>query len=79
MLHNTRKRGDAAVSQTADWLNLAPAQVRTAVRYYSEFPQEIDERIRRNQEDSAAAEAIWKREQASAHTASPKAGLPASS
>lgn len=64
VVRNTRKRGEAAAVQAAGWLNLSPAQVRTAVRYYSEFPQEIDERIRRNQDESAAAEAAWKRERA---------------
>ena len=64
VLRNTSKRGEAAVVQAAEWLNLSPVQVRAAVRYYGEFPQEIDERIRRNQEDSAAAEAAWKRERA---------------
>jgi hypothetical protein len=64
VVRNTGRRGDAAVDQAAEWLDLSQAQVRAAVRYYSEFPQEIDERIRRNQEESAAAEAAWKRERA---------------
>jgi hypothetical protein len=64
VVRNTRRRGETAVTTAAAWLNLTPAQVRTAVRYYSEYPDEIDERIRRNQEESAAAETPWKRERA---------------
>lgn len=64
VVRNTRRRGETAVAQAAEWLNLSLAQVRAAARYYSEFPQEIDERIRRNQEESAAAETAWKRERA---------------
>jgi hypothetical protein len=57
-------RGEQAVLDTAELLNLTELQVRTAVRYYSDYPKEIDERIRRNVEDADAAEAAWRREQA---------------
>lgn len=59
-----KARGDAAVAMAADLLNLAESQVRTAVRYYAAYPDDIDERIRRNVEEADAAEAAWKREQA---------------
>jgi hypothetical protein len=55
--------GDAAVQAAADWGSLSVGQVRTAVRYYSEYPDDIDERIRRNVEEADAAEAAWRREQ----------------
>lgn len=58
------KRGKQAIQATAELLNLTVLQVRTAVRYYSEYPEEIDERIRRNVEGADAAEAAWRREQA---------------
>lgn len=58
------KRGEQAIQATAELLNLTVLQVRTAVRYYSEHPEEIDERIRRNVEGADAAEAAWRREQA---------------
>lgn len=63
VVKNLRGRS-AAISQASRALDLTPDQVRMAVRYYSEFPDEIDERIRRNQREAAAAEAAWKREQA---------------
>lgn len=59
-----KARGDAAVTATADLLDLTEAQVRIAVRYYAAYSDEIDERIRRNAEEADAAEAAWKREQA---------------
>lgn len=59
-----RAKGDEAVAEAADLLNLTELQMRTAVRYYSDYPEEIDERILRNIEDADAAEAAWRREQA---------------
>lgn len=59
-----KARGDAAVAATADLLDLEESQVRIAVRYYAAYPDEIDERIKRNVEEADAAEAAWKREQA---------------
>ena len=56
-------RGEDAIRATAEWANLTEAQVRTAIRYYSQFREEIDERIRRNEEEADAAEAAWRREQ----------------
>ena len=63
-LKSGKSRGEAAVGATAKLLDLTEAQVRAAVRYYAAYPDEIDERIRRNVEDADAAEAAWKREQA---------------
>lgn len=54
--------GDDAVRAAAEWANLTPAQVRAAVRYYAEYDDEIDERIRRNIEEADAAEEQWRRE-----------------
>jgi hypothetical protein len=55
--------GEEAVNSAAEWGNLMPMQVRSAIRYYSEYPDEIDERVRRNLEEADAAEAAWRREQ----------------
>ncbi len=57
-------RGEKAIAATAELLDLTDLQVRTAVRYYGAYPEEIDERIRRNVEEADAAEAAWRREQA---------------
>jgi hypothetical protein len=54
--------GDAALVAAAEWGSLTPMQVRAAARYYAEYRQEIDERIRRHVEEADAAEAQWRRE-----------------
>ena len=55
--------GEDAVRATAEWGSLTVAQVRTAVRYYAEYREEIDERIARNVEEADATEERWRREQ----------------
>lgn len=55
--------GDAAIEATAAWGDLTPAQVRTAIRYYAEYRDEVDERVRRHLEEADAAEQAWHREQ----------------
>jgi hypothetical protein len=57
-------RGEGAIAAAAELLELTELQVRTAVRYYGAYPEEIDERIRRNVEEADEAEAAWRREQA---------------
>jgi hypothetical protein len=63
-LKSGKARGEEAITATAELLNLTDSQVRTAVRYYGAFPDEIDRRISLNTEDADEAEAAWKREQA---------------
>ncbi len=63
-LKSGRARGEGAVSATAELLDLTESQVRTAVRYYGAFTDEIDRRIALNSEDADEAEAAWQREQA---------------
>lgn len=63
-LKSGKARGEEAIASTAELLNLTDTQVRTAVRYYSAFTDEIDRRISLNTEDADEAEAAWRREQA---------------
>lgn len=56
-------RGEAAIAATADLLALAEFEIRIALRYYADFPEDVDERIRRNVEEADAAEAAWRRAQ----------------
>jgi len=63
-LKSGEARGEQAIAATAELLNLTDSQVRTAVRYYSAFPDEIDQRISLNTADADEAEAAWKCEQA---------------
>lgn len=63
-LRTAPETGDEAIAATADLLNLTEHQVRTGLRYYAAFPEEIDERIARNFDGADEAEAAWRREQA---------------
>lgn len=56
-------RGEAAIVATAEWAALTIDQVRTAIRYYAEFPGDVDDRIRRNFDETEEAEARLRREQ----------------
>jgi hypothetical protein len=64
VLKGAPERDEAAISHTADYLNLPLAHVRSAVGYYAAYPAEIDMWIARNDEEAEAAEAAWRREQA---------------
>lgn len=59
--HGTSLTGEKAVAATARWGNLTPAQVRVAVRYYAEYRDEIDERIRLNREEAERQRRSWER------------------
>ncbi len=63
LLDSSPKHGDSAVTETAEFMDLSEVQVRTAVRYYASFPEDIDQRIKENTEGSKAAEVVWQREQ----------------
>jgi hypothetical protein len=61
--------GGDLIAVTAEYLNLAVTQVEAGVRYYADYPEDIDERITANTEGSAEAEAAWLREQAASREA----------
>lgn len=63
VLRGSGKKGDAAIRHTAKWLNLGQDRVRAAVAYYASHRREIDDWIRRNDEEAEAAESAWLREQ----------------
>ncbi len=63
-LKSGKERGEEAISATVDLFNLTDSQVRTAVRYYGAFTDEVDQRVALNTEDADEAEAAWQREQA---------------
>jgi uncharacterized protein (DUF433 family) len=62
--------GEQAIAATAEWGNLTHAQVRTAVRYYGDFREEIDERIAHNTQEAERQHAAWERAQAALAEAS---------
>jgi hypothetical protein len=55
---------DALVSATAEALGLSERKVRVAVRYYTAYRDEIDERIAANREAADEAERAWQAEHA---------------
>jgi hypothetical protein len=62
-LQNSGEKGERAIGVTAEWGSLSRAQVRTAVRYYADHRDEVDERIRLNREDADREYAAWQRAQ----------------
>lgn len=62
-VRNLRSRGERAVRETARQLNLTPAQVETALQYYADHPDEIEDRISLDEEEADRAEAAWRRRQ----------------
>jgi hypothetical protein len=63
VLKGSGKKREAAIGHAAEWLGLRPDQVRAALGYYADHQREVDEWIRRNDEEAQAAEAAWQREQ----------------
>jgi hypothetical protein len=59
-----RERGNRAVAVTARALGLTSLQVETALGYYADHPDEVDDRVRVDEEYAERAEAAWKRRQA---------------
>lgn len=56
-------KGERAVPRTARLLKLSPGQVEAALRYYADYPAEIDDRIQLDEEEAQRAEAAWRRRQ----------------
>jgi hypothetical protein len=63
VVRNVEAGGEAAVTEAAEWLSLAREQVDIAVRYYSEYPDEVDRWIDRVDEEARRAQQIWERRQ----------------
>lgn len=63
-LRGTGLASDAAIQATAEWGALTQSQVRTAVRYYADFQDEVDERIELGRREAERLHAAYAREQA---------------
>lgn len=63
VLKGSGKKREAAIRHAAEWLGLRADQVRAALGYYASHQREVDEWIRRNDEEAEAAESAWQREQ----------------
>lgn len=58
-LKETGLGGEQAIAATAEWGNLSHAQVNAALRYYVDFPEEVDEKIDHNRHESGRQHAAW--------------------
>jgi hypothetical protein len=56
------ERGEALVPALAERLSVAESKVRAAIRYYSEYPEEIDEWIAANDAEAERLQAALARE-----------------
>jgi hypothetical protein len=54
-------RGEEAIRQTGELTGLTLEQIRTVARYFAEYRSEIDDWLRRVDEDAQRAEASWRR------------------
>jgi hypothetical protein len=57
----TELAGEEAIQAAAEWGNLTIPQVLSAVRYYGEFRDEVDERIDLNRREAGRQRAVWER------------------
>ena len=57
-LRSTGLDGDEAIQATVEWSGLTVRQVRDAIGYYSEYPVEVDERIRLNESDAPSGAGV---------------------
>jgi len=55
---------DGKIEDAASLLGVRPDQVQAAVAYYADYPKEIDEWVRLNQEEAERLEGAWERQQA---------------
>lgn len=63
LVRSLKTRGQAALAEAAEWLGLSVDQVRLALDYYGEFPEEIDRQIDANDSAAERAERIAQTQQ----------------
>jgi hypothetical protein len=63
LVRSLETRGQAAIAEAAEWLGLEVDQVRVALDYYGEFPDEVDREIEANDIATERAERIARTQQ----------------
>ena len=63
VLKGSEARGEAAVTVVADEMSLTDGQVRLALAYYGDWPDEIDSQVMANEEATERAYAAWQARQ----------------
>ncbi|HEX2417432.1 MAG TPA: hypothetical protein VHJ83_04795 [Micromonosporaceae bacterium] len=61
-LREIDERGDDAVPAVAELLNLPTSRVRSALRYYMDYAEEVDAEIEQNRAEAEAAYQAWQAE-----------------
>lgn len=64
VFHQLEESGDELVARLAEIATVQPYQVRAALRYYADYPDEIDGRIALDEAEAERAEAVSLREHA---------------
>jgi hypothetical protein len=62
-LQSGDEKGEAAITALVEMGVVTRAQAQAGLRYYADYPDEIDRRIRRNRETADREYAAWKRAQ----------------
>lgn len=60
----TLRQNGASVDEAADYLDLSPAQVETAVRYYAEYQDEVDAWIAQSRAIAERERELWTKREA---------------
>jgi hypothetical protein len=63
VLRDIEESGEEAITRTAELSGLTPHEVRTVVRYYAAYREEIDEWLHTLDEEAERLKAAWEREQ----------------
>lgn len=59
----TLRQNENSVDETAEYLDISPAQVETALRYYAAYRDEIDEWIEQSRAIAKRERELWRRQQ----------------
>lgn len=60
----TLHQNSSSVTETADYLDLSPAQVETAIRYYAEYQDEVDAWIAQSRAIAERERELWVKREA---------------
>jgi len=59
----TLRQNENSVEETADYLDISPAHVEAALRYYAAYRDEVDKWIEQSREISERERDLWRRQQ----------------
>jgi hypothetical protein len=61
-IRGAAEQGDAVIEATAERTGVRPQRIGAAVRYYAEFPEEVDQFIAMVEEEAERLEKVFERE-----------------